>query len=219
MGNGPRLLGNLSFKRSTMKKQHYLSLMLAIIFLTSCGISTAIRTASLSLVEKQKISLAAHTAFHKATIATITMYLDAELIRSKTVNDDAVKKFQEAMLGEIKRIYSNTNTSVVDKKVEEEKSRQKIMGFIAKAGERHQKRIALITSAKTNLLAASENLMLGEQSKTLAIEKMNEYLQAKRPSERLLNLINIDLNDYTKHVANANKTIEEAKKYMNLLKN
>ncbi|PHS52349.1 MAG: hypothetical protein COB01_07450 [Lutibacter sp.] len=99
----------------------------------------------------------------------------------------------------------------------EEESRQKIEGFIVKAKENHKKRTLLITKAKSNLLEASSNLILGEQAKTLAIEKINQYLQAKRPSERLLDLIDVDLEKYTRYIGDANKTIEEAKKYMNQL--
>ena len=67
-------------------------------------------------------------------------------------------------------------------------------------------------------MASSQNLLQGEKAKTLAIEKMNEYIQAKRPSERLLDLINIDLSDYTKYIVDANKYIDQAKGYINQLK-
>ncbi|PHS52350.1 MAG: hypothetical protein COB01_07455 [Lutibacter sp.] len=101
-----------------MKKQIYYGLVIGIICLSlsSCGISKEIRVASINLVEKQKVALEAHKSFHKATIGTLSMYLDAELIRSNKVYADALKNYNKAMLDEIKKIYSNTSTTEVDKK-------------------------------------------------------------------------------------------------------
>ena len=108
------------------------------------------------------MSLGAHKSFHKATIGTLSMYLDTELIRSNKVNTDALKNYNKAMLDEIKKIYSNTTTTEVDKKVAEGESRQKIEGFIVKAKENYKKRTVLITKEKSNLLEASENFLQRE---------------------------------------------------------
>ena len=220
MGNGLILLHNYNLKPlRKMKKQHFYMLMIIIISfsLSSCGISKEIRAASIKLVQKQQTSLTAHESFHKAVITTLVRYLDFGLKKSKIDYDSTINDYDKGLLDFIKKMDSTTSFSVLEKKIKVEKLRQKINVLKVNAFENHLKRIEKITLAKKNLLEASTNLLASEKAKSAAIKKINEYLQAKRPSERLLELINVDLEKYTKYVTDANKKIEQAKDFINHL--
>jgi len=60
-------------------------------------------------------------------------------------------------------------------------------------------------------------LLEGEKAKADAIEKLDGYLQAKRPSERLLEQIDLDLNQYKDYVSKANQAIKEAEPFIDKL--
>tara|TARA_R110001606_G_scaffold397481_1_gene574008 strand:+ start:483 stop:1067 length:585 start_codon:yes stop_codon:yes gene_type:complete len=186
--------------------------------LVSCGISKEIRAASIKLVEKQKISLAAHVSFHDATVKTISIYLDSELIKSKTKFEGAVKMQIEALSDIQKEISSSTIFSDEEKKIKEAAAKKIIQERILKSEGVYKAKIDLIIKAKNILLSASSNLILGEEAKSNAIESINKYLQAKKPSEYLFEKINIDLEKYAKYVLDANGAIDEVKKYINLIK-
>ena len=203
-----------------MKKQYYKTLMVVVISLSlvSCGISKEIRAASIKLVEKQKISLAADVSFHDATVKTISIYLDSELIKSKTKFEGAVKMQIEALSDIQKEISSSTIFSDEEKKIKEAAAKKIIQERILKSEGVYKAKIDLIIKAKNILLSASSNLILGEEAKSNAIESINKYLQAKKPSEYLFEKINIDLEKYAKYVLDANGAIDEVKKYINLIK-
>lgn len=187
------------------------------LFCVSCGISKEIRTASISLVAKQKVSLEAHIAFHTATLKTLFMILDAEQVKSDRDYKDVIAKYHNAMLDELKTIYENKVLSEADKKVKEEEARYEIMGFIQEAEDNKDKRDKYINGAKDNLLNASNSLIEGEKAKSLAIEKLDKYLQAKRPSEKLLEMIDLDLEKYTEYIGEANKAMKLAEPFIDKL--
>lgn len=186
--------------------------------LSSCGISKEIRTASTSLVTKQKASLDAHIAFHKATLSTLNSILDAEQLKSDKDYKDAISNYHQAMLDELKNIYENNSLSEADKKVKEEEARQTILALIQEAEDNKKKREGFISGAKGNLVEASNSLLEGEQAKSDAIKQIDVYLQAKRPSERLLEMINLDLDKYSGYVKQANDAIKKAEPFIDKLK-
>lgn len=181
-----------------------------LLLLTSCGISKEVRTASISLVAKQKKSLEAHRSFHTITLATLNEILDAEQAKSDRDYKKTIQSYHQAMLDELKSIYENASLSEADKKVNEEKARQTILGYIEEAEANKKKRETAIAKAKNSLSKASAQLLQGEEAKSEAIEKMNAYLQAKRPSERLLEAIDLDLEKYSDYVTKANDAIKVA---------
>ena len=72
--------------------------------------------------------------------------------------------------------------------------------------------------AKSKLKLASANLLKGEKYKMSAIENMDKYLQQKRPEEKLLEMVGLDLNKYSEYVDDANNAIGEAEKFIDKLK-
>jgi predicted transcriptional regulator with HTH domain len=207
-------------KTSFMKKvYYYLWLSFVVLtFLSSCGISKEVRSASTNLLAKQKVSLEAHITFHEVTLQSLNQVLEAEEARSERVYEESIEKYHQAMLDELKNIYENQQLSAAEKKVQEEKARQSIMGYIKKAENNKNKREELIKEAKDKLLTASGQLIEGERVKSQAIEKLDAYLQAKRPSERLLELIDLDLDKYSSYVTKANEAIQQAGPLIDKLK-
>jgi hypothetical protein len=203
-----------------MKKYIIYSILICslTLFSNSCGISKEVRSASSNLVQKQKESLEAHQTFHKAVIKTLNKVLDAEQAKSDGDYNDDITNYHESMLETLKKIYSDATLSEADKKVKEEKARQKIMKYLLKAEENRAKRDGYIKQAKNNLTSASFYLIEGEKAKSVAIEKLDEYLQTERPTERLLNEIGIDLDNYTSYITKANEAIKIAEPYIDKLK-
>jgi len=182
---------------------------------TSCGISKEVRVASTSLVAKQKASLEAQKTFHHVVVNTLNEVLDAELARSQRTYEESLESYHQAMLDELKSIYENEKISEAEKKVKEEKARHKIMQYIKVAEENKKKRDQNLKSAKSKLSKASHFIIEGEKAKADAIKKLDAYLQAKRPSERLLEQVDIDLNKYEDYVSKANKAIEQVEPIIN----
>tara|TARA_B100000809_G_C15069806_1_gene505559 strand:+ start:62 stop:673 length:612 start_codon:yes stop_codon:yes gene_type:complete len=200
------------------KRTNYLIAGVLFLLLTSCGISKEVRIASITLVEKQKTSLQAHQNFHNSVVNTINNYLGAEEQRTNDTYKNSIKINNESLIDEIKTIYSDQSTNIAQKKVKEEEIRQEIDGYIAESKQYFVTKKGYITKAQENLNSASQNILKAEENKTLAIEKIDKYLQMKRPSERLLDLINIDLENYTKYVDNANSAIQQVTPYLDKLK-
>ncbi|MDF1676212.1 MAG: hypothetical protein P1U44_10895 [Vicingaceae bacterium] len=186
-------------------------------FFLSCGISKEVRTASTNLVTKQKTSLEAHQTFHHVILIAFNEVLDAEIARSQKTYEESLENYHQAMLDELKNIYENEKLSEAEKKVREETARQKIMNYIKTAEENKKKRDQDLNEAKSKLATASNFLLEGEKAKADAIEKLDAYLQAKRPSERLLEQIDLDLNQYKDYISKANQAIKEAEPFINKL--
>lgn len=207
-------------KTSLMRKVYYHFWLSFIVFssLSACGISKEVRSASSNLVAKQKASLEAHISFHQITLQSLNQILDAEEARSERVYEESIEKYHQAMLDELKNIYENQQLSEAEKKVKEEKARQSILGYLKKAENNKKQREELIKEAKDKLQSASGQLIEGERMKSQAIEKLDTYLQVKRPSERLLELIDLDLDKYSDYVAKANEAIQQAGPLIDKLK-
>jgi hypothetical protein len=182
--------------------------------ISSCGISKEVRTASVSLVEKQEQSLEAHKNFHKGVIDALNVILDAELINSENVFEASIDDQNLAMIEIIRDLDKDQDLSDLEKKIREEEDRQKINARIKKAQTNYLKRNETLINAKNKLKEASSSLIEAEKYKLTAIENLNNYLQQKRPSEKLLEMINIDLSQYTKYVSDANKALLEVDDYM-----
>jgi hypothetical protein len=182
--------------------------------ISSCGISKEVRTASVSLVEKQEQSLEAHKNFHKGVIDALNVILDAELINSENVFEASIDDQNLAMIEIIRDLDKDQDLSDLEKKIREEEDRQKINARIKKAQTNYLKRNETLINAKNKLKEASSSLIEAEKYKLTAIENLNNYLQQKRPSEKLLEMINIDLSQYTKYVSDANKALLEVDNYM-----
>jgi|GEM_PF-1134863 hypothetical protein len=199
-----------------MKKTiNYWTLILILSFgISSCGISKEVRTASVSLVEKQEQSLEAHKNFHKGVIDALNVILDAELINSEKVFEASIDDQNLAMIEIIRELDKDQDLSDLEKKIREEEDRQKINARIKKAQTNYLKRNETLINAKNKLKEASSSLIEAEKYKLTAIENLNNYLQQKRPSEKLLEMINIDLSQYTKYVSDANKALLEVDNYM-----
>ena len=199
-----------------MKKTiNYWTLILILSFgISSCGISKEVRTASVSLVEKQEQSLEAHKNFHKGVIDGLNVILDAELINSEKVFEASIDDQNLAMIEIIRELDKDQDLSDLEKKIREEEDRQKINARIKKAQTNYLKRNETLINAKNKLKEASSSLIEAEKYKLTAIENLNNYLQQKRPSEKLLEMINIDLSQYTKYVSDANKALLEVDNYM-----
>ena len=199
-----------------MKKTiNYWTLILILSFgISSCGISKEVRTASVSLVEKQEQSLEAHKNFHKGVIDALNVILDAELINSEKVFEASIDDQNLAMIEIIRDLDKDQDLSDLEKKIREEEDRQKINARIKKAQTNYLKRNETLINAKNKLKEASSSLIEAEKYKLTAIENLNNYLQQKRPSEKLLEMINIDLSQYTKYVSDANKALLEVDNYM-----
>ena len=192
-------------------------IVLSSILLVGCGISTDVRTASTRFVAKQKASLEVHESFHATIIETLNMFLGAEISNSEKEYNIAVENYHKALLEELIAINKNTGYSVEKRIEEEENVRNTIMGYILKAESNRKKREELITKAQQSLVDASNSLIKGEKAKTLAVEKLDQYLQEERPSERLLDLVNIDLDNYSGYIENANSAIQHAKTFIDKL--
>lgn len=183
----------------------------------SCGISKEVRIASTNLVAKQKASLEAHKTFHHVVLITLNEILDAELARSQKTYEKSLEDYHQAMLDELKNIYENEKLSEADKKIKEEKARHEIMIYIKKAEDNKKERNQELNKAKSKLTKASNFLLEGERAKANAIEKLDAYLQAKRPSERLLDQVDVDLSKYEDYISQANKAIKEVEPFINKL--
>lgn len=192
-----------------------ISLSISII---SCGISKEIKGASSSLVEKQETSLEAHKTFHTAVINTINIYLDSKLDKSKRDYRNSISELENILFKAIDETYKSPTISEANKVLILEKLRIKYRSSLQKQNENYDKKEAIYTKAKTKLVLASENLLKGEKYKMTAIENMNKYLQQKRPEEKLLEIVGIDLNKYSEYVDDANKAIGEAEKFIDKLK-
>ncbi|WP_157609333.1 hypothetical protein [Psychroflexus torquis] len=197
-----------------MKKGIFYWMLIVSFGISSCGISKEVRTASVNLVEKQKQSLEAHKNFHKGVINALSVILDAELINSKKVYDASIYDQNLAIIEIIRELDKDQNLSDLEKRIEEEKARQKINARIKKAQTNFLVRNETLTNAKNKLKEASSSLIEAEKYKSTAIENLNNYLQQKRPSEKLLEMINIDLSQYTRYVNDANKALLEVDDYM-----
>jgi hypothetical protein len=192
-----------------------ISLSISII---SCGISKEIKGASSNLVEKQKTSLEAHKTFHTAVINTINMYLDSKLDKSKRDYSNNISGLENILFKEIDKTYKSPTMSEANKVLTLEKLRIKYRSSLQKQKESYDKKKAIYTKAKTKLVLASANLLKGEKYKISAIKNMDKYLQQKRPEEKLLEMVGIDLNKYSEYVDDANKAIGEAEKFIDKLK-
>lgn len=188
------------------------------IMLLGCGISEEVRVASKNLVEAQKSSLNSHKDFHEKVIASLNMFLDNEIARSEKTFATSIESYNKAMLEEIESIYSNTSLTEVQKKVNEEKARQQIAAYIDKAKKNYEKRSRLLNEAKDKLKSASNSLLNAEKAKLNVVESLNNYLQAKRPIEKLLEMVNIDLSKYSGYVDDANNAISQAEDLIGKLK-
>jgi hypothetical protein len=192
-----------------------ISLSISII---SCGISKEIKGASSNLVEKQKTSLEAHKTFHTAVINTINMYLDSKLDKSKRDYSNNISGLENILFKEIDKTYKSPTMSEANKVLTLEKLRIKYRSSLQKQKENYDKKKAIYTKAKTKLVLASANLLKGEKYKISAIKNMDKYLQQKRPEEKLLEMVGLDLNKYSEYVDDANKAIGEAEKFIDKLK-
>jgi hypothetical protein len=197
-----------------MKKGIFYWMLILSFGISSCGISKEVRTASVSLVEKQEQSLEAHKNFHKGVIDALNVILDAELINSEKVFEASIDDQNLAMIEIIRELDKDQDLSDLEKKIREEEDRQKINARIKKAQTNYLKRNETLINAKNKLKEASSSLIEAEKYKLTAIENLNNYLQQKRPSEKLLEMINIDLSQYTKYVSDANKALLEVDNYM-----
>lgn len=214
--------GSLDKRRPVTPEKNYFFVIIFLLggaIFSRCGVSQEVRNASSALVKTQESSLSSQVTFHKSVIATLTMFLDAELARSQAAYEDAVNAQNEAMAQELSAIYSDTQLSEAEKKVNEEKARQKINSRIEKAKVNRDLRNKLIEQSSQKLLDASQILISAEKSKLSALVSLDKYLQAKRPSEKLLEMVNIDINDYTKYVDDANNAIDQAEDIIEQIKN
>lgn len=202
-------------------KRNFTLILLSFLFsfLLSCGISKEVRTASTNLVAKQKASLEAHKTFHHVTLTSLNEVLNAELARSERTYEESIENYNQAMLDELKIIYENDQLSEAEKKVKEEAARQKILGYKKKAEDNKKQRDQDLKEAQNKLSEASRLLMEGEHAKANAIVKLDAYLQAKRPSERLLEQIDLDLDKYSDYVSKANQAIKQAEPLIDKLNN
>ena len=156
----------------------------------------------------------AHKNFHKGVIDALNVILDAELINSEKVFEASIDDQNLAMIEIIRELDKDQDLSDLEKKIREEEDRQKINARIKKAQTNYLKRNETLINAKNKLKEASSSLIEAEKYKLTAIENLNNYLQQKRPSEKLLEMINIDLSQYTKYVSDANKALLEVDNYM-----
>jgi phenylalanyl-tRNA synthetase alpha subunit len=141
--------------------------------------------------------------------------LDAELINSEKVFEASIDDQNLAMIEIIRELDKDQDLSDLEKRIEEEKARQKINARIKEAQTNYLLRNETLTNTKNKLKEASSSLIEAEKYKLTAIENLNNYLQQKRPSEKLLEMINIDLSQYTRYVNDANKALLEVDDYMN----
>lgn len=184
----------------------------------SCGISKEVRVASSNLVQKQKQSLEAHKKFHKGVINALNTILNAELANSEKVYNISINDQNLAIIEVIKELAKDQDLSDLNKRLKEEEARQKINARIKKAQTNYLERNEALTNAKNKLKEASANLIEAEKYKLTAIDNLNSYLQQKRPSDKLLEMINIDLAQYSKYVNDANKALLDVDNYMDKLK-
>jgi len=184
----------------------------------SCGISKEARNASANLVEQQKKTLESHISFHKAVLDVLGVFLEAEEQRSELTFKESVKDHEKALLDELKKIYDDGTTTDGEKKVKEEELRRKIKSRIDKAKNNKDKRDSLITQAKESLQNASVHIIKTEEAKTKVIVRMNEYLQMKRPSEKILEYVNVDLDSFNEETDSAKKYIDKTLSVIELLK-
>jgi phenylalanyl-tRNA synthetase alpha subunit len=184
----------------------------------SCGISKEVRVASSNLVQKQKQSLEAHKKFHKGVINALNTILNAELANSEKVYNTSINDQNLAIIEVIKELAKDQDLSDLNKRLKEEEARQKINARIKKAQTNYLERNEALTNAKNKLKEASANLIEAEKYKLTAIDNLNSYLQQKRPSDKLLEMINIDLAQYSKYVNDANKALLDVDNYMDKLK-
>jgi hypothetical protein len=184
----------------------------------SCGISKEVRVASSNLVQKQKQSLEAHKKFHKGVINALNTILNAELANSEKVYNISINDQNLAIIEVIKELAKDQDLSDLNKRLKEEEARQKINARIKKAQTNYLERNEALTNAKNKLKEASANLIEAEKYKLTAIDNLNSYLQQKRPSDKLLEMINIDLAQYSKYANDANKALLDVDNYMDKLK-
>jgi hypothetical protein len=184
----------------------------------SCGISKEVRVASSNLVQKQKQSLEAHKKFHKGVINALNTILNAELANSEKVYNTSINDQNLAIIEVIKELAKDQDLSDLNKRLKEEEARQKINARIKKAQTNYLERNEALTNAKNKLKEASANLIEAEKYKLTAIDNLNSYLQQKRPSDKLLEMINIDLAQYSKYANDANKALLDVDNYMDKLK-
>jgi len=182
-----------------------LSLMASLV--VSCGISKEARYASSRLVEQQQKSMEAHIQFHKAVVSSLNLFLDGEEGRSQSAYEYSIEKQEKSLIEALEDIYGDNSLTEVQKKVKEEETRQTIKKRIEKAEEGQLKRTTLISQARENLENASRNILDVEEAKTHAIAQMDKYLQEKRPYEKILDYVNLDLSGFNDKIAKANEQI------------
>ena len=146
------------------------------------------------------------------------MYLDSKLDKSKRDYSNNISGLENILFKEIDKTYKSPTMSEANKVLTLEKLRIKYRSSLQKQKENYDKKKAIYTKAKTKLVLASANLLKGEKYKISAIKNMDKYLQQKRPEEKLLEMVGLDLNKYSEYVDDANKAIGEAEKFIDKLK-
>ena len=192
--------------------------LVVILLLSGCTISKEIRIASSKLVEKQISSLESHSAFHKTVAASLTQFLDVEEFKSEKMYLQNISTYEKSLLEELETIHDNATLNATGKIVKEEESRQEFTRMIEDAKINRLKRNSLIKEAKENLENASSLLLQAETAKTKALVELDKYLQEKRPSEKILELINPFLKDYQDKIDSVKEKINKAATLISSLK-